>query len=100
MHKRMNLTVILVSHSMEDVARLADRILVMNGGRVEMFDTPSRIFTHADRLTEIGLNVPQITRITDELRRRGFPIKEGIYTMDDALYCIKKILEDRGAHKC
>lgn len=100
MHKRMNLTVILVSHSMEDVARLADRILVMNGGKVEMFDTPSRIFTHAARLTEIGLSVPQITRITDELRKRGFPLKEGIYTMDEALYYIKKALEDRGADKC
>ena len=100
MHERMNLTVILVSHSMEDVARLADRILVMNGGKVEMFDTPNRIFTHADRLNEIGLNVPQITRITDELRRRGFPLKEGIYTMNEALYHIEKVLSNGRDYKC
>ena len=88
----MGLTVILVSHSMEDVARLADRILVMNKGNKEMFDTPENIFRNADRLTEIGLNVPQVTKIVDELRRRGMPLKEGVYTINDALYCIKKAL--------
>lgn len=92
MHERMGLTVILVSHSMEDVAKLADRILVMNKGNAEMFDSPENIFKRAQRLTEIGLNVPQITKITDELRRRGMPIKDGIYTVNDALYCIKKVL--------
>lgn len=92
MHERMALTVILVSHSMEDVARLADRILVMNKGSVEMLDTPENIFRNSQRLTEIGLNVPQVTKITDELRRRGMPLKDGIYTINDALYCIKKVL--------
>lgn len=92
MHERMGLTVILVSHSMEDVAKLADRILVMNKGNKEMFDTPENIFRNADRLTEIGLNVPQVTKIVDELRRRGMPLKEGVYTINDALYCIKKAL--------
>lgn len=96
MHERMNLTVVLVSHSMEDVAKLADRILVMNGGKAEMFDIPERVFAHGDRLREIGLNVPQITRITDELRKRGLPIKQGIYTVNDALYSIGKALRDRG----
>ncbi len=93
MHERMDLTVILVSHSMEDVARLADRILVMNSGRVEMFDTPARVFARAERLVDIGLKVPQITEITDELRRRGMPLKEGIYTMNEALYYIKEALK-------
>ena len=92
MHERMGLTVILVSHSMEDVAKLADRILVMNKGSKEMFDTPENIFRNADRLTEIGLNVPQVTKIVDELRRRGMPLKEGVYTINDGLYCIKKAL--------
>ena len=92
MHERMALTVILVSHSMEDVARLADRILVMNKGSVEMLDIPENIFRNSQRLTEIGLNVPQVTKITDELRRRGMPLKDGIYTINDALYCIKKVL--------
>ncbi len=95
MHERMDLTVILVSHSMEDVAKLADRILVMNGGRVEMFGSPGQVFEHGARLTEIGLNVPQITRITDELRSRGLPLSEGIYTMNDAVYQLSRILESR-----
>lgn len=93
MHERMNLTVILVSHSMEDVAKLADRILVMNGGRVEMFDTPAKIFKRADRLAEIGLNVPQITQICDRLRSAGMPLSEGIYTIEDARWQILKVLK-------
>ncbi len=100
MHEKMDVTVILVSHSMEDVAKLADRILVMNHGSVEMFDTPENVFAKADRLTQIGLNVPQITRITDELRRRGLNIKEGIYTVDEAVYYICKALGERGNVKC
>ncbi len=84
MHERMDMTVILVSHSMEDVAKLADRILVMNHGRVEMFDKTAAVFRRGDRLTEIGLNVPQITEIMERLRKEGFPVKEGIYTVEDA----------------
>ena len=92
MHERMNLTVILVSHSMEDVAKLADRILVMNGGRKEMFDTPSKVFEKAERLSEIGLNVPQVTRVADGLRKLGMPLRSGIYTINDAVYCIADAL--------
>ncbi len=99
MHSRMNLTVILVSHSMEDVAKLADRILVMNGGRVEMFDKPEKVFKQAARLTEIGLNVPQITRIADKLREHGLPLSEGIYTIEDAVSQLAKIL-DKGEKIC
>lgn len=91
MHSRMNLTVILVSHSMEDVAKLADRILVMNGGRVEMFDKPEKVFNEGERLTQIGLNVPQITKITDALREKGVPLSEGIYTIEDAVSQLEKI---------
>lgn len=97
MHERMNLTVILVSHSMEDVARLADRILVMNGGRVEMFDTPSKIFKNAKRLSEIGLNVPQITRICDRLCAAGMPLSEGIYTIEEARWQISRLLKGGNA---
>lgn len=92
MHRRMGITVILVSHSMEDVARLADRILVMNKGKAEMLDVPEKIFKKSERLSEIGLNVPQVTKIADELRRRGMPLDDGIYTVEDAVYSIKKVL--------
>ena len=92
MHERMNMTDLLVSHSMEDVAKLADRILVMNGGRKEMFDTPSKVFEKAERLSEIGLNVPQVTRVADGLRKLGMPLRSGIYTINDAVYCIADAL--------
>lgn len=97
MHERMNLTVILVSHSMEDVAKLADRILVMNGGSIEMFDTPSKIFENAERLSQIGLNVPQITQVCDRLRAAGMPLAEGIYTIEDAAWQISKLLKGGSA---
>lgn len=97
MHERMNLTVILVSHSMEDVAKLADRILVMNSGSIEMFDTPSKIFENAERLSQIGLNVPQITQVCDRLRAAGMPLAEGIYTIEDAAWQISKLLKGGSA---
>lgn len=97
MHERMNLTVILVSHSMEDVAKLADRILVMNSGSIEMFDTPSKIFENAERLSQIGLNVPQITQACDRLRAAGMPLAGGIYTIEDAAWQISKLLKGGSA---
>ena len=93
MHKRMNLTVLLVSHSLEDVAKLADRILVMNGGHVEMFDTPDKVFCKSGRLQEIGLNVPQITRVMDRLREAGIDVPGGIYTTGDAYRVLAPMLK-------
>ena len=93
MHKRMNVTVLLVSHSMEDVAKLADRILVMNGGHVEMFDTPDKVFCKSGRLQEIGLNVPQITRVMDRLREAGIDVPGGIYTTGDAYRVLAPMLK-------
>ncbi len=84
MHKRLDLTVLLVSHSMEDVAKAADKILVMNSGKIEMLDTPDKIFSQSKRLQEIGLNVPQITKVMDRLRDSGLDIPRGIYTTEDA----------------
>lgn len=92
MHERMNLTVILVSHSMEDIARLADRIVVMNKGEVSMFDTPEKIFSNSEKLEEIGLTVPQVTMVVNKLSELGFPIKKGIYKEEDALHHIEKAL--------
>ncbi len=99
MHKRLNLTVLLVSHSMEDVAKLADRILVLNSGRIEMFDTPDMIFRNSTRLREIGLNVPQITRVADRLREAGVDIPEGIYTTGDAYRALLPLLKEADGNK-
>ena len=92
MHKRMDLTVLLVSHSMEDVAKLADRIFVLNSGKVEMSGSPSEVFAKSARLREIGLNVPQITRVADRLREAGVDIPPGIYTTGDAYRILLPLL--------
>ena len=100
MHERMDMTVILVSHSMEDIAKLADRILVMNHGEVAMFDKTDAVFRRGGELTQMGLNVPQITRIAEGLRRRGVPLREGIYTVEDAYGQLRELLIPKGEGIC
>lgn len=78
-------TILMVSHSMDDVARLADRLLVLNKGQVEMLGKPSEIFTQAQRLREIGLNVPQVTTLFLRLKELGAPVDPATYTVEDAL---------------
>jgi len=100
MHERMNMTVILVSHSMEDIAKLADRILVMNQGEVAMFDKTDVVFRKGEELRRMGLSVPQITRITDELRKRNVSLPEGIYTVEDAYLALSKLINRKGDASC
>ena len=78
-----NAAVIIVSHSMEDMAKTADKLLVMNKGKIEMFDTVSSVFENAERLSEIGLDIPEVTKIAVELNRRGFNIPKNIFTVGD-----------------
>lgn len=92
MHRRLGITVILVSHSMEDIASLADRIVVMNQGEVAMQGTPHEIFQNARELKIMGLAVPQITEVCDRLRDAGMPLPEGIYTVSAAKAELEKIL--------
>ena len=82
--KEYNMTIILVSHSMEDVAKVAGRILVMNNGKCILDGTPTRIFREIDTLESIGLAVPQITYLARELRKKGFDISQDIFTVDQA----------------
>ena len=89
-HKTMGCTILLVSHSMEDVARFASRILVMNRAEVFCFDTPSEVFKKAEEIEKIGLSVPQITRVFNILKSRGLNIENNVYTVK---YAKKKILE-------
>ena len=77
-------TMLLVSHSMEDVAKFAKRVLVMNKGRVAMFDTVPKIFQCTDELSGMGLNIPQITQVFIGLKKRGVPIKANVYTLEQA----------------
>ncbi len=95
-HKSRNNTVMLVSHSMEDIAGIADRVLVMNHGECVMFDTTQNVFSRSEELESIGLRIPQITKITTELRKRGIPLSEGILTVDKAFEEICAILKKEG----
>ena len=95
LHQERNTTIVLVSHSMDDVARLANRLIVMAQGKVVFDDTPSSVFAHADYLEEIGLGVPQVTRLLQELSKHGFAIRTDLYTIEDAEGEIVKILETK-----
>ena len=92
MHKKLGITVILVSHSMEDISRFADRILVMNKGRTEMFDTVKNVFLQTKRLTQIGLAAPQISIIMDKLCDKGIMLPRDVYTVDEATEILSKFL--------
>ena len=88
--KAKNATIMMVSHSMEDVARLTDRLLVMNGSKLAMDGTPAEVFTHAEELVEMGLNIPQVTQVFLHLRKMGVPV-ENVYTIDQAIAEIKRV---------
>ena len=84
LHNDYNMTVIIVSHSMEDVANIADRIIVMNHGKVALEGTPGEVFKEVDKLESIGLAVPQVTYLIRELRAKGFDISDSIFTIEEA----------------
>jgi energy-coupling factor transport system ATP-binding protein len=90
LHKEYNMTIILVSHSMEDVAKLADRVIVMNKGKCILDGVPSEIFNKIDILEEVGLAAPQVTYLVRELKNRGFNISSSIFTVEQAK---KELLE-------
>ena len=79
-----NATIMMVSHSMEDVARLTDRLLVMNGSRLAMDGTPSEVFSRAQELLAMGLNIPQVTQVFLKLKKLGLDVKS-VYTMEQAV---------------
>lgn len=81
----VNATVLIISHSMEDMALLADRLLVMNKGSLFMLDTTENVFKNGDSLREIGLNVPMVTRVFYELKKAGLPVTDEIFTVDSAV---------------
>ena len=89
-----NATIMMVSHSMNDVARLTDRLLVLNGAHIAMDGTPDEVFRQAEELERIGLDIPQITRVFMRLRSMGLPV-EPVYTMDQAVAALKKLKEGK-----
>ena len=95
LNREHGLTILVVSHSMEDMARYVDRIMVMNDG-VKMFDdTPKEVFRHYKELEAIGLAAPQITYVVQELRERGVPIDDAITTVEEAREAILALYNKR-----
>ena len=95
LHREQNITVVLVSHSMEDVAKYVDRIIVMNHGSVAFDGAPKEVFAHYRELEEIGLAAPQVTYIVHELKKRGFPISGDITTVEEARQAILQVIGDK-----
>ena len=95
-HKERKNTVILVSHSMEDIARVADRILVMNKGNAEILAPNREVFAQGERLEKMGLRVPQITKITQLLQKKGIDLPDGILTVEEAFDSIMTLLKKEG----
>ena len=95
-HEETGSSVLLVSHSMEDVARFAQKILVMNKGEVFCYDTPPAVFARADEIAAIGLSVPQITKVFSMLRSRGIDIRGDVYTIEFAMKTINEYLAAKG----
>ena len=92
LHEKYKMTIVLVSHSMEDVGKLAQRIVVMNKGKVELLGKPSEVFKEVETLEKIGLAVPQVTYLMRVLRERGFNVSDKIFTVEKGTEAILKVL--------
>jgi len=95
-HEHEKNTVLLVSHSMEDIARYAPKVLVMHNSNIFMHDTVENVFSHAAELEQMGLSVPQVTKICIALAEKGYPIRPDTYTVEHAKQQILAALRERG----
>ncbi len=91
----MGITIILVSHSMEDVAEYAERLIVINDGKIAFDDTPKKVFAHYKELEKMGLAAPQITYLMHELKERGLDVDTSAVTVSEAKRSIEKALKER-----
>ena len=89
-HKKTGTTVLLVSHSMEDIAKYANRVLVMSNKKIAMYDTVEKVFARAPELLELGLSVPQVTQVFLMLKAMGMEIDTDVYTVP---YAVKTVLK-------
>ena len=99
LHRDTGATIVMVSHSMDDVASLAERVIVMNHGRVAMDGTPREVFSRGAELRAIGLDVPQAVLLADKLRERGFDVPQGVYRVEEIKAVIEGIV-GKGARAC
>ena len=93
LHDKRGITVILVSHSMEDVAKLVDRIIVMHRGKAAMQGTPKEIFSHVEELEQMGLAAPQVSYVFAELKKRGCDVPTDVYTVKEAKEVLLKLVK-------
>ena len=93
MHEKRKITVILVSHSMEDVAKLVDRIVVLAKGKIAVTGTPKEVFAQTEKLESIGLAAPQISYVFSELIQRGYDVPSDVYTVSEATEVLYKFLK-------
>jgi len=100
LHKKQGMTIILVSHSMEDVAKYVSRLVVMNHGEKTYDGAPKEVFRHYKELEAMGLAAPQITYVVQALRQRGIPVSEDVTTVDEARDEILKLWKKGKAEKC
>ena len=98
LHEEAGTTIVMVSHSMDDVASLAERVIVMNHGELVMDGAPRDVFACGEELRGMGLDVPQAVQLADKLRERGFDIPEGIYRIEEIKAEIEKIAAKGGRH--
>lgn len=96
LHEEYGQTVVLVTHSMEDVAEIAEEVIVMSNAKVIMKGTPREVFTKIDMLEEVGLGAPEITYLMRELKRKGIPVREDIFTVKEAKEEIMAYLKKEG----
>lgn len=96
-HQQSGATVLIVSHSMEDIAGLADRLLVMNHAKVLFCDTPRAVFSHANEIIAAGLDIPMITKVMLELKKRGYDVDTSVYTVQQALDALRACKAKGGA---
>lgn len=98
LHSKYNMTIILVSHSMEDVAKIAQRVIVMNKGKVALEGTPAEVFKHVKELEEIGLGVPQVTYLMMKLREKGYKVSDEVYTIEQCKKELMKLFGKKEEH--
>ena len=95
-HDKTGATIILVSHSMEDVARFASHVLIMNHAKAAMYGKTREVFSHVEELCEMGLEVPQISRVFAKLREKGYEVPESVLTVDEAKKAVLNLLGKGG----
>ena len=98
LHRESGTTIVMVSHSMDDVASLAERVIVMNHGEIVMDGAPRDVFSCGAELRGMGLDVPQAVQLADKLREKGFDVPEGVYRIEEIKAVIEKIAGKGGPH--